>query len=295
MYSEWFGGLLLGIVRRIQSLVLYGAGFMKASCRKRFSRFHVEGPLVPFVQPYMAHLAEQGFSQVSFWKKTFLIGEFSKWLKRRDVCVEQVTPDHPHTFLRDRARSRRVFPGSSIALAGIVSWLAEKGVIACPTNTADHSEADRLVLEYSMYLQQERGLEQTTIKLYTGVVGRFLQRAQHSHRVQLRTLKAQDVCDFVSQYAPRTHTFSMGKDATSALRSFLRFAHWRGYIHHDLAAAVPAVPGWSMASIPRAMPMKVVRRVLAHSKRRRTPLDFVIERFCCCWLGSGCEPAKWSC
>jgi site-specific recombinase XerD len=63
----------------------------------------------------------------------------------------------------------------------------------------------------------------------------------------------------------------MGKDATTALRSFLRFARFRGHIHTDLAAAVPAVPGWSMASIPRAMPLKVVRQVLAHSRRRCTP------------------------
>jgi site-specific recombinase XerD len=121
-------------------------------------------------------------------------------------------------------------------------------------------------------LQQERGLEPSTIRRYTLVVRRFLQRTPQGPRARLSALQAQDVCDFIRQYAPRAQSFSMGKDATTALRSFLRFARLHDYIHTDLAAAVPAVPGWSMASIPRAMPLQVVRRVLAHSKRRRTPM-----------------------
>ena len=245
---------------------------MKVPCRKRLSRLRVEGPLAPFLQKYMADLAGQGFSQVCFWKKTFLVGEFSGWLKRQNVSVGQVTEAHPDAFLRDRARSRKVFPGSSIALASLVRWLQESGVASVKAKSIDSSDADRLLAEYSAYLHRERGLEQTTIKQYTGRVRQFLRRAQVGKRVRLSALKARDVCDFVRQYAPRTHTFSAGKDATYALRSFLRFARLRGYIDTDLAAAVPAVPGWSMASIPRAMPLEVVRRVLTHSKRRCTPI-----------------------
>ena len=40
---------------------------------------------------------------------------------------------------------------------------------------------------------------------------------------------------------------------TSALRSFLRFARYRGAVTLDLAAVVPAVANWSMPSIPRAI------------------------------------------
>ena len=245
---------------------------MKAPCRKRLLRLRAEGPLAPFLQDYMTHLVGQGFSQVCFWKKTFLIAEFSRWLKRQNVPVVKVTDAHPRAFLRDRARSRKVFPGSAIALAGLVRWLYECGAAPVKAKTIDLSDADRLLAEYSAYLHHERGLAQTTIKQYTGRVRQFLLGAQVGKRVQLNALKARDVYNFVRQYAPRTHTFSAGKDATHALRSFLRFARLRGYISSDLAAAVPAVPGWSMASIPRAMPMEVVRQVLAHSKRRRTPI-----------------------
>jgi integrase/recombinase XerD len=244
---------------------------MKVPCQKRLPTLCIEGPLAPFLQPYLAHLAEQGFAQISIWRKTFLLGEFSQWLKRRQVSAEHITADHSCAFLHHRVRSHPVTPGHRLALRSFMSWLQSVSAIACPANTGEPSKTERLLQEYATYLREERGLEPSTIKRYTLVVRRFLQCAPHHRRARLTALKAQDVCDFVKRYVPRAHNFSMGKDAATALRSFLRFARLRNYIHTDLAVAVPTFPGWSMASIPRAMPLEVVRRVLAHSKRRRTP------------------------
>jgi site-specific recombinase XerD len=58
---------------------------------------------------------------------------------------------------------------------------------------------------------------------------------------------------------------------TCALRSFLRYARYRGEVTLDLAAAVPIVANWSMTSIPRAISTDHVRQLLA-SIDRRTPI-----------------------
>jgi site-specific recombinase XerD len=55
---------------------------------------------------------------------------------------------------------------------------------------------------------------------------------------------------------------------TTALRSFLRYARYRGEITVDLAAAVPVVANWSMTSIPRAIAANQVRQLLASINRR---------------------------
>jgi site-specific recombinase XerC len=55
---------------------------------------------------------------------------------------------------------------------------------------------------------------------------------------------------------------------TSALRSFLRYACYRGAITLDLAAAVPVTVNWSMASIPRAIAADQVRQLLVSIDRR---------------------------
>jgi site-specific recombinase XerD len=54
---------------------------------------------------------------------------------------------------------------------------------------------------------------------------------------------------------------------TTALRSFLQYARYRGDLTLDLAAAIPAVANWSMTSIPRAIPVDQVRTLLASVDR----------------------------
>jgi hypothetical protein len=86
----------------------------------------VEGPLAPYFEPYAESLADQGYSQVSYWKKTFLISEFSRWLRRKGVSVGEIATAHEEAFLRHRARRRRLKGGDRIALSKVTGWLQEK-------------------------------------------------------------------------------------------------------------------------------------------------------------------------
>ena len=85
--------------------------------------------------------------------------------------------------------------------------------------------------------------------------------------VTLSRLCAGDVVRFVQRQAPRLH-LKRAKLLTSALRSFLRYARYRGEVTLDLAAAVPVVANWSMPSIPRAIGADQVRQLLASIDRR---------------------------
>jgi site-specific recombinase XerD len=57
---------------------------------------------------------------------------------------------------------------------------------------------------------------------------------------------------------------------TTALRSFLRFARYRGEITLDLATCVPAVASWSLSTLPKSLPPAQVEQVLAHACERST-------------------------
>ncbi len=267
-----FVTIIFGIVRRIRSISIVPIDPMSRACRKRFSRLRAEGPLAPFLASYSESLADQGFSQVSFLKKTFLISEFSRWLNQKNITVCKITAEHQKAFLRHRGRNRCRKRGDAIShLEDMASWLREKGIVPRrDIDSADETQAHGLLREYSTYLQEERGLAATTIKQYLGSVRQFLNSLYRAGKVQLASLRAKQIVDFVRGRAPGDRTFSAAKNTTFALRSFLRFARYRDYIKTDLAAAVPAVAGWSMASIPRAMPLPCVHRVLKESKRWRT-------------------------
>ena len=59
---------------------------------------------------------------------------------------------------------------------------------------------------------------------------------------------------------------------TTALRSFLHYARYRGDITLDLAAAVPVVANWSMTSIPRAIAADQVRSVAGQYRSTAAPM-----------------------
>ncbi|KUM28239.1 hypothetical protein AU467_34925 [Mesorhizobium loti] len=245
---------------------------MNRASRKRRSRLLVEGPLAPYFEPYAEYLAGQGYSQVSYWKKTFLINEFSRWLGRADIAVEEITAAHEEAFLRDRAQHRSLKRGDRITLSGVTIWLREKGVIdSRATASVEISPVDLVLQEYSSYLHEDRGLTPVTIENYAGYVRRFLTDISGGDDLQLAAMHASQIADYIRRKAPQDRTFASAKHIVTALRSFFRFARYRDYIHTDLAAAVPSVAGWSMASIPRAMPADCVRVLLNASKEWRTP------------------------
>ena len=245
---------------------------MSRATRKRRSRLLVEGPLAPYFEPYAEYLADEGYSQVSYWKKTFLISEFSRWLSREGISVEEISTAHEEAFLRHRAQHRCPIAGSRIALSDVTSWLEEKGIIECrATTSVETSAVDRVMLEYRSYLHEDRGLAPTTIETYAGYVRRFLKDISGGAELHLASVHASQIADYIQRNAPQDRTFAAAKDIVTALRSFFRFARYRDYIHTDLAAAVPSVAGWSMASIPRAMPADCVRALLNASKEWRTP------------------------
>lgn len=232
----------------------------------------VEGPLASYFEPYTEYLADQGYSQVSYWKKTFLINEFSRWLDREGIPVDEIATAHEEAFLRDRAQHRCLKGGDRITLSAITSWLREKGVIyGTDPDAVAMSDIDRVLQEYGSYLHEDRGLAPATIENYAGCVRRVLTDISGEAELDLASVHASQIVDYIRRNAPQDRTFASAKHIVTALRSFFRFARYRDYIHTNLAAAVPSIAGWSMASIPRAMPADCVRALLKASKEWRAP------------------------
>ena len=245
---------------------------MHRACRKRPSRLRVGGVLAPYFEPYAEYLADRGYSQVSYWKKTFLISEFSKWLGEERVAVGEITAEHAAAFLCDRAKHHILKRGDTTSLSGITSWLRDEGVIESGGNASiGLSGIEAILQEYAGWLREQRGLAPSTIENYTGYIRRFLTSICGTDEPRLAGISASQVTDYIRHNAPRDRTFSQAKNIVTSLRSFFRFARYRDYIQTDLAAVVPGVAGWSMASIPRAMPADGVRRLLAESKTWHTP------------------------
>ena len=227
-----------------------------------------DGPLTPYIDGFKARLCALGYAETSAHLYTRLAADFSGWLKQKNVAKEEITPEHTLRYLRYRARNRRPRTGDAAALTRVLDLLTEKGVIAPRRTPIVVTPAQRL-------FRRICGVPSSRTSACVSHTGQlFAVRPQLSDGAiwpgppaTFSVLCAADVVRFVQREAAHLSP-KVAKLVTTALRSFLRYARYRGYIAVDLAAAVPAVANWSMASIPRSIEPDHVRRVLAGCNRQ---------------------------
>ncbi len=227
-----------------------------------------EGPLSGYVGPFADFLSAQGYALKSIHRQVHLAACFSQWLQQKSVALPHITAEHTKQYLRDRAQRFKLHQGDAAALQHIMGFLHHEGIV--PAETAPvrrRTPAECWTQQYEQHLREVRGLSEATILNYVPFIDRFLQDRFADGPVTLSCLCARDVVSFVQRQAPRLHR-QRAKLMTSALRSFLQYAQYRGEVGLDLAAAVPVVANWSMPSIPRAISADHVRQLLASIDQR---------------------------
>lgn len=225
-----------------------------------------EGPLGKYIDCYAAELRAEGYAQQSAEFQIRLVADFSQWLAKCQISAPQITAEHFQPYLRFRAQYRRPGRSDLAALKRLLNLLFRQEVIPEPSLPVA-TPAEQLVDEFRLYLRQERALVSATLTCYTSFVGEFLADRFGTGPIALPALCAADVTGFVQRRAASIHSKRV-QLMTTALRSFLRFARYRGDLSTDLAACVPSVANWSQSTLPRAIPPGQAELLLASCNRR---------------------------
>jgi len=228
----------------------------------------LEGPLAPYISSFAESVRKQGYSRSSIHRRVLLAACLSRWLGLQGIGLRSIASDHAGRYLQYRAQHVRPHRGDAAALRHLTDFLRREGLVPVEeTSTRSLSPAEQCAQGYEQYLRETRALANATIINYVPFIRDFLSGRFGNGCVTLSRLRACDVVGFVQRKAPRLH-MKRAKLMTSALRSFLQYARYRGDVTLDLAAAVPAVANWSMQSIPRAIAPEQVRQLLASIDRR---------------------------
>ena len=229
----------------------------------------LEGPLAPYISSFTKSLDDQGFAPESSHVQTRLVADFSRWLKQTHAVLPAITGEHIPRYLRYRARHRRRRSSDICVLKRLLDFLRQQGaIVELPTVAVEVTPDRRLLDEYTVYLQQERVLSAETIDIYVPFARVFLTACfPDRKKIQLASLRAANVIAFVQEQVRCLH-LARAKMMVTALRSFLRYLLYCGAVKCDLAAAVPTVANWSMASIPRAISVEHAQAALASCNRQ---------------------------
>lgn len=223
------------------------------------------GPLAPYTEPFARWVKEQQYSRLVYLRYVRVAEDFSRWLLRRRIQIEDIASEHTARFLKHRERRRRLTTADSPALKRFMELLLRVGAI--PVRVEQLSPVDECLRIFEQHLRDERGLDRGSIINHCRYVRLFLKERFPDGEMKLADLRASDIVDFVQRQALPEHR-SRSKQIAAALRAFLRHVFRLGEVGKDLGPAIPRVPNWRMTAIPRAIAPDQVRKVLASCNRR---------------------------
>jgi site-specific recombinase XerD len=226
------------------------------------------GPLRPHVDGFWAELRRQGYTPLSGRNLLRVAAHFSRWLDDRRLELGDLSEECVVSFLAHRRRQGYTQFLSSRALGPLLGYLRGIGVVVRSAAVVE-TAIDRLLREYSEYLGRERCLSTATICGYRYVAREFATVRFGIETPRWDQLTASQIADFV-RLESRRWSIGCCKLKVTGLRSLLRFLHVRGDISRNLEDCVPAVAGWRLAWLPRALDPDQVERLFHSADHRST-------------------------
>jgi site-specific recombinase XerD len=230
---------------------------------------------------YLAYYAQEartaGFTASSVRAQQWKIKQLSQWLDERKIPASGLSEPVILEYLAARRLPGRALEGAPAAARRCLAHLRNLGVAPHAKPLLDDSPIGQLRRQYEDYLATERALDPKTLLKYAPFVRKFLVDRYGDGPCRLADLTARDVSQFVLRCA-RGNSSSRAHDMTAALRSFLRFLFQTGRIDIDIAASVPTVASWRLATVPKYISSADVQRLLDACPRdtERSKRDYAI-------------------
>lgn len=219
------------------------------------ARVRMTGPLAPHRDAFAAELTAHGYTDLSLANQLRLMADLSRWLQAAAKPVDEIDHDDVSRFLAKRRRTHTQFT-TERALAPLLRYLDTVGVVS--VMAPERRPSGELLSEYERYLVEERAVLPARRDLCLGVAAEFLDGKR------VGELKAKDVTRFVDARAGRPGLSGV----LSALRALLRFLFVTSKTTLHLIYAVPAIPRWRLASLPKFLEPREFEAVLATCDRR---------------------------
>ena len=190
----------------------------------------------------------------------------------------QDLPEHVEDYIDIRLRSLHVPPKTDAAKLQFEQAIRTPIEQMLALVVAGFSRARSVAVEapfsvqapmFFQYLQDERGLQPSTIKGYTYHLRKFESYLDGLSLEDLAMLSPLIISGFVTERAQGLAPHSM-KPLCTALRVFLRYAFREGLIDRDFGHAVESPQAYRLAHLPRSITWNDVKRTL-DTVDRRTP------------------------
>ena len=226
---------------------------------KVLRRLH-EGPLGIYIDLYAERLIREGHCYQSGARCIRIVGDFSLWLVRKCLSIDNVDERSIERYLHSRTQHLQPFFSDRPALYRLLAVLREVDVIASPP-LSPPEPFEQIERDFGHYLTQERGLSRLTVIRHLPPLRKFLREYCPEGTASFSKLAGSDITSFVERHAHDQSPHS-GKSMCWTLRAFTRYLQYRGHIIVNLSTSVPSIRTWKFSSLPEFLQPKQIQQVL---------------------------------
>ena len=221
------------------------------------------GPLTGLEDQWRVELDGVGYSRSSVVSAIRCWRVLDRWMGANGLAVADLTQARVDEFLAIADQISRVSGIQARRWLGAVwRFLLERGLVQAPEPAA-LEPVDALLVEFAVWLRNERGLADASVRSYRVQGHKFLVQLGGPLDDALAGLDPVAVTTFMVNQTVASPSVWSAKALVTAMRSLLRFLHVDGRIPMPLTAAVPGVAGWRLSALPRGLASGQVDALLA--------------------------------
>jgi site-specific recombinase XerD len=161
------------------------------------------GPLSEHLDTYATAVAQQGYARHSIRTQVVVIADLSRWLQQKHLVACNLDGRVVDRFLRHRQRKKENRQGDACVLNRFLTMLGQMGVVEQQQKAPGENPRQNTIHEFRRYLLQGRGLSARTLQYYVHFIEQFLSERFPHKTLNLGTLHAADVTEFVQRQAHR--------------------------------------------------------------------------------------------
>jgi integrase/recombinase XerD len=217
----------------------------------------------PAIEQYAAWLGEHGYRVGTLAARVSLLRQFGTFAHTHGAQRYEELPAYEGSFLEfwfHRCRPRRasmppVTRHVRIAIEQMLRVVVP-GFVGRPRRHAIRDPFADQAPGFSAYLRHERGLRETTLRMYDEHLRVFAAYLNDIGQRDLRGLSPAVVSGFLTDRSQGLH------GRCGVLRVFLRYVHREQLVARDLSLVAQAAPCYRLAHVPRSITAEDVRRML---------------------------------
>lgn len=225
------------------------------------------------INQFAEYLMENGYALATVDHYLRIADYFEKWLESQGISVACVERTHFRSFHETFVQPRTQRPITESQWHNVQAVGNHLLRILQKSRRKKSPLPDRFqksLQEFSGYLHETRGLQDTTIRATCRYLDPFLRSHLSGKTFRPEWIPPKGIHDYVIAYA-KTHGPDCTAQCISALRSYYRYLLCRGRRTERQLASIPDIPAWRTTAPPKVL-SKSQRERFLQTFDRSTPI-----------------------